>query len=197
VEPETRALCAVHPERAADAGICSRCGTFLCAECRAPGTEPAVCVECEKRASKAGLVRQVPALGITMMVHGGLVLLLGIFLLVYGVSLAVSFGSMPEPAPIDPSAPGPQMMEGIMTWTMLGLGVVHALVGVLQLVAGFYVRASRGRVLGIVALLLGILTVFGCYCGPTALALIVWGLIVLLSGPVGDRFAQIRRSSYE
>lgn len=195
MEGEARALCAVHPERPADAGICSRCGTYLCTECRVPGSEPPLCVDCEKRESNATLVRQVPALGIVTVIHGGLVLLLGLFLLIYGVSLAVSFSSMPEPAPIDPNLPSAGVFEGIMTWTMLGLGLLHGLVGALQLVAGFYVRTFRRRALGVVALLLGVLTVFGCYCGPTAIALIVWGLIVLLSGPVGDRFAQIRRSS--
>lgn len=194
MQAEPRALCAVHPDRAADAGTCSRCGSFLCAECRVPGSDPPLCVECEKRASSTPLVRQVPILGIATMVHGGLVLLAGLFMLVYGISLAVSFSSMPEPVPIDPDAPRPEMIEGIMTWTMLALGAAHTTVGGLQLFAGFRVRGFRGRIVAIVSFLLGVLTVFGCYCAPSSLGLLVWGLIVLLHGPVAARFAQVRRA---
>ena len=59
---------------------------------------------------------------------------------------------------------------------------------VLHVVAGLRNWRFRGRILGIVALAAGMVTVLTCYCLPTAMALGIYGLIVYLNGEVSDAF---------
>jgi hypothetical protein len=61
--------------------------------------------------------------------------------------------------------------------------------GLLQLRAGYRLRSFRSRTLGLVALSAGVATVFGCYCAPTSIALLIWGVVVLANRDVIARFA--------
>lgn len=141
-------------------------------------------------------MRHVPALGVVLMVHGALLVLMAGFLGIYGVSLGISFGSMPAPDPsTDPLAPDPRWLEDVMLWTMVVMTLVHGAAGAIQLFAGWRIRTFRSRGVGIAALFAGLGGLIGCYCGLTAIALLVWGLIVLLHSAVAERFAAVRRSA--
>lgn len=180
------ASCAAHEDRAADAGTCSRCGSFMCAECR-QDLEPPLCRSCLDRIDESRAVAHVPVFAIVLMVHGALVLAMGLMLVVYGASLLWSFGTMPE---AEQMPPGPlSMMPGMLIGTMIAEAALHLLVGGLQFWAGWRVRTYRSRGFGIAAGVLGLLTVLGCYCLPTSLAMLVWSLVVLLRDDVAQRFA--------
>ena len=74
------------------------------------------------------------------------------------------------------------------------MAVPHLIVGALQLWAGWRMRTYRSRGLVIAALIAGLLTLVGCYCLPTSLVLLVWGLVILLDAAVAERFARERRA---
>ena len=101
-----------------------------------------------------------------------------------------------EPTPVAPvpAAPLPvTAMPAGFEWIMLAvygsMGLVSLVIGVLGIWAGIRMLKFRGRTLGIVALSSGLLSMFGCYCLPTAIGLFIYGLIVLLNEPVKRAFA--------
>jgi hypothetical protein len=71
----------------------------------------------------------------------------------------------------------------------LAIGAGAFLAGVLKIIAGARNLQYRGRVFGIVALCCGILAFPLCYCAPTGLGLMIYGLIVYSQGDVGKAFA--------
>ncbi len=96
------------------------------------------------------------------------------------------------PAPLPP-APMPAPMPAGFEWMLLAIygsmGLISLVIGVLGIWAGIRMLKFRGRILGIVALSSGLLSIAGCYCLPTAIGLFVYGLIVLLNEPVKRAFA--------
>lgn len=183
-EPDAIAAhCAVHPDQPADAGVCPRCGNFMCTGCVVQGSE--VCATCHARLYYDPITRHLKPLAIVLMVHGGLILLGGMFALAYGAAMAGALPSMSQPI----SAHGPAALTGaVLVWALVGEGALHLMVGALQGWAGWRIRQYRSRWLGLTALLAGLLTMLGCYCLPTSVALLVWGLIVLLNPAVVERF---------
>lgn len=175
--------CARHPERAA-ALRCSRCGDNLCEGCAAERID-GVCKSCIELLSSRGKVAHVEWLAIVTMVHGGLLTMYALLLALYGVVFGATLGQV-EPTRAD--APPPQVMAGLIGGTMLVMMLGQLVPGVLQLVAGWYMRKFRYRALAVGALLSGVLSAIGCYCLPTAALLIVWGLIVLFDDSVAKRF---------
>lgn len=176
--------CALHPERAAE-GTCARCGSFMCGECSSPELAQH-CGSCTDRLSRGRFVAQVPILAVAMMVHGALTAGTGLYYLVFGGFFAANLGtSTPRPE----EGPGAELFAGLMFGALGLIAVAHLVPGALQLWAGWRARTYRSRVLAFLALGSGLLTVIGCYCAPTSLGLAVWGVIVLASEPVRDRFA--------
>jgi hypothetical protein len=133
-----------------------------------------------------GLVGHIRVLAILMIVQGSFEVLMA---LLYG-TMAVVMGSVM-------SQPGMQQQQGgpppeqffWITLVMYGAFAIAALIAaILHIVAGIKNYRFRGRVLGIVALAGGALTLFTCWCLPTAIGLGVYGLIVYLNGPVTEAF---------
>ena len=95
------------------------------------------------------------------------------------------------PIPVAPLPPAP--MPAGFEWMLLAIygsmGLISLVIGVLGIWAGIRMLKFRGRILGIVALSSGLLSIAGCYCLPTAIGLFVYGLIVLLNEPVKRAFA--------
>jgi hypothetical protein len=123
----------------------------------------------------SGRASQVPIVAILMMVQGGFELLYAVFMSVMGVVMTMSLAKAP-PGPAQ--QPSPLVMASLIGGVYLAMGVAILIAGVLKLTAGFRNYRYRGRTLGIVAMISGLLTLFGCYCFPTALALLIYGLIV-------------------
>jgi hypothetical protein len=119
-----------------------------------------------------------------MIVQGALECMMGIL---YGAA-AFMFPAMlqwmndmvkmqPPPA----GGPVPQMPEE-MGWFIAVIYIVAGgatlLVGVLRIIAGIYNLRYQGRAFGIIALFLGVIPFITCYCAPTSLGLMIYGLIV-------------------
>lgn len=185
-EPSIDGVCSVHADREADAGTCGRCGSFMCGECLHEGTERALCEACFERIESPDAVRRLPIFAIVMMAHGGIILLMGLFFTIYAFSLGVSFSSMDPPSGSTPEAAA--LLPGMMTGLLGIMALVHVGVGLLQLVAGFQVLKYRMRGLAVVALVSGLATFIGCYCGITSVTLLIVGLVVLFQDDVSRRF---------
>ena len=116
-----------------------------------------------------------------MIIQGSLVSLAGVFLLFLGPAMFSLSGSSHR-------AEDEQVMTVIGGIYILIGGLLLG-VGGLNIVAGIKNLKYRGRTLGITALSLGGLAIFGCYCAPTAIGLLIYGLIIYLNQDVSRAFA--------
>ena len=131
-------------------------------------------------------IRQVRVIAILMMVQGGLELIMGGLFVVFAAVAPAMFTEMGQMQ--QPDAPSPEMFSWILVVIYGGIGSLHLVVAVLHIYAGYRNYRYRSKVLGIVALSSGLLTGIPCYCFPTALALMIYGLIIYLDGGVGQAF---------
>lgn len=141
------------------------------------------------------MVGQVRVVGILMAVQGGLSLLMGGFFVVYGILLPMF---MAEAMKADPNMRrnGGVPPEEVLQWMTLGMGIgggVLIFISILEIFAGIraYQFRSRGLVVG--ALIAGLLPVLSCYCAPTAIAMAVYGLIVMFNAQVIGAFEMGQR----
>lgn len=136
-----------------------------------------------------GLVGHVQVVGILMIVQGVLTAVYGLIMGIMGTVLPQFMQAAMQTDPNMQEAPfTPKQFGGLMMAVYLGMGIVMLILGILYIVGGMRVMQFRSRVFGIIAQGLGLGTVFGCYCLPTAVALIVYGLIVFLNQPVKIAF---------
>jgi hypothetical protein len=187
------ARCALHPDRAAVAGTCVRCGSFMCGDCRAKDAAEALCTPCHERLyGSSRMLGHLRVFSIALAVHAGLVALFGLFMGAFGGALAAELGQMG--APTGANAEVALFTETSLVIAFIILGAVHLGVGALQGLAAYRLWRHRSRGLGFAALLAGLLLVVGCYCTPSAIVVLVWGLIVLLDAAVAERFRSVARS---
>ena len=138
-----------------------------------------------RKLGPGNLVRQVPVVGSLMIVQGILVALVGGSLAVFSLFLVDMIND----------APGPGMPSEQAFFLQLGYGIFGSLllaIGVLNIYSGIRLIGYRGRMLAFLALSTGLMTLFSCYCAPTAIGLAVYGFIVLLNGPTMTAF-KLRR----
>lgn len=165
-----------------------------------PGIAPEIGSGQPKR---SGLIRHVPVVAIFMMIHGAIVALLGVGMLGMAIFLphfmreAMREG-MQEAIRQQEEEGGEeiaqQMQEATDQMTVV-MGVTYGVMGTgfllcggLSVFAGARNLGYRNRVLGIVALAIGFVPVFTCWCAPTAIGVGVYGLIVLLNSDVAIAF---------
>lgn len=143
-----------------------------------------------KTGSPREMVNHVMALSILMIVQGSLSALCGLgvgaLALVMPAVMKAQAGMPPRPGM--PPQQMPPEMEWILVVTYGGMAVVLLGTGIFGIWGGIRIMKFRGRTLGIVALSVGLFAMFGCYCAPTAIALFIYGLIVLLNPPVKQAF---------
>lgn len=168
------AQCAVHPDKSAT-GTCLRCGLILCDACR---PELSLCEACINRFDSNRAVNQLPIFAILLAVHGGLVVALSAVLVAFSISLFAS----------GPTSPFGDEILNLVVLGLLGWGAVQLVPGVLQLWAGVRLFRWEGRPLALVSLWTGLLTFSLCYCFPTAVVALVWGLRSLNNPMVRERF---------
>lgn len=150
--------------------------------------------------SSRGMVGQVQILGVLMIVQGVFILLMGGIVAFYAALMPMIFSEMRAEAAQKGTANA--MPPEAETWVLV-IGVIAGLtliaIAVLTIVCGVRTLRFRGRVMSIVMLCIGMVTMFTCYCMPTQLALSIYGMIVLLNGPVvmAFRFADQGHSSRE
>lgn len=174
--------CAIHPERVAEI-TCSRCGAYACFECVGPGLDR-VCARCRFRMGGGGRghVGLVTILGALTLTNG---IFIGLFGGMY-VAIGGLFPFLPEPR--DGSEPPPPLF---MFAFMGCFGLVHLVPGLLQIIAGVRIMRFRGRNFALVAVISGVATMLGCYCAPTSILLLVFGVIVLSDEAVRARFDEV------
>ena len=128
-----------------------------------------------------GLARQVAVVAILMMVQGGLEMLIGVFFLIFGGTMAVY-------------ARQEEVQQGLAFGGVSGvMGMAGIMTGLLHVVAGWQNYFFRRRWLGILALFTGLVSLLTCYCFPTSLVLMIYGLIVHASGQTAWAFELGRR----
>ena len=131
--------------------------------------------------ASGGLARQIPIVAILLMVQGGLELLMGGFYLLFGGTFAFVAAAQ-GPGQVGPNVPfGPQVFGWMMVAVYVTMGVVAFAIAALKLFAGWRNYSFRGRVWGIAALVSGVSSIITCYCFPTAMVLMIYGLIVYLN----------------
>lgn len=138
-----------------------------------------------------GLIGHVRVLGILMMIQGVLGLLMGVALIGLGVFVGVMFvneGGGPG-FPRNQNQPPPEVFGWILGVVYGGMGLLMMIVGGVTGYSGWRTFQFRSRTLAIVSLCTGLLSVFTCYCAPTGIALMIYGLIVMLNPSVRDGFA--------
>ena len=95
--------------------------------------------------------------------------------------------------------PGGQMgaNDETMLWVLsivyvaIGLPVLTS--GILRIIAGWKNYRYQGRTLGIVSIIVGLGSLFSCYCAPTAIGLLVYGLIIYVNPAVKAAFEMARQ----
>ena len=133
-----------------------------------------------------GWVQQIRVVAILNCVQGGLECLMGMMFAGGGVFLGIMLG-MERDNPGMQNGPPPGM-EWIVGGIYGGMGVVALLAGIFRIYAGFQNFHYRKRVLGIVSFVCGLASISVCYCAPTGIAMIIYGLIVYLNPAVQAAF---------
>jgi hypothetical protein len=137
-----------------------------------------------------GMVSHVPVVAILMGVQGVLETVAGGGLIAMGVALPTI---LTQQLAQQGGGPGDDFPPEAMTWIMLGvyggIGLVMVIVGLLRIVAAIRNYRFRGRILGVVSLIGGLVTAFTCYCAPTSIALAVYGLVTYFNPQVTQAFA--------
>ena len=129
---------------------------------------------------KRGILSQIRVVAIMLIVHGSMLLLAGIFILIMAAFMPgiIASSQQAQAAPANPNGPTPEQLSKFLTWGYVLVGMAVVLPGLLQLVAGIRNLYPKGRTLGIIALFSGLLSIPFCYCAPTSLGLLVYGLII-------------------
>lgn len=147
-----------------------------------------------QRPSGSGMVRQVPVVAILMIVQGALEAVVALMLLIGAVVIPsiIRAGAMQQGGPVGP--PPPEEFTWFMTFMYGAFGVVMMVTAGLHVIAGIRNYSYRGRVMGIVALITGMVTtLISCYCAPTAIAVGVYGLVCYMNTEVIQAFELGRR----
>jgi len=129
-----------------------------------------------------GYVKQVPVLGILNIVQASLELMMFLLLLAMSAFMIVSQNS-----------PQIKLSKNLASMQMMGVayGVIGAVVGItaiLRLTSGILMLKKQGRVFSIIVSMIGLVSVFTCYCAPTSLALAIYSLVVLIQPSVIEVF---------
>jgi hypothetical protein len=125
-------------------------------------------------------VGQVKVVGILMIVHGMTVAIMGV---IYALASSAFMFFTPPPPPGGGGPPAELFMA-----IYIAIGVVIFSCGVLNSVAGYRIMNLRNRVLGLIALFANLVPLLTCYCAPTSIAMMVYGLVVLFQPDVGRAF---------
>ena len=130
---------------------------------------------------RSGYVGQVTVVSILMIVQGSLVSLIGLFLMILGPAMFALSGAGHQ-------SDDERIISGVGGAVYLLFGGALVAAGGLNIVAGIKNLKYRSRTLGIAALAIGGLAILTCYCAPTAIGLMIYGLIIYLNQDVSRAF---------
>lgn len=132
-----------------------------------------------------GYVSQVRVVAILNCVQGGLEIPLGLMLTVAAVF--VPWAIRQDRANGGGAEPPPEM-----EWILgAGYGIIGGallICGILRIYAGIQNYRFRQRTVGLVSFFVGLASMIACYCAPTSIGVLVYGLIVYMNPAVKAAF---------
>jgi hypothetical protein len=139
-------------------------------------------------ASDFGWVNQIRVFAILNAVQGIMEIPMGLFTAGMGFLLPtiMHFEEANNPNAAQ-DAPPEWFFWGIGAF-YVAIGLPALICGIVRLVAAYKNYRFRGRTLGIVSIILGLGSMFTCYCAPTAVALLVYGLMLYMNNAVRAAF---------
>jgi hypothetical protein len=138
-------------------------------------------------------VKQINVIAILTLVQGGLLLVMGIFYSFYAVFVGNMQQWMPPEERARMQEQGADFGFQIIFWAGIVIGSLVFLCGILHIIAGYRNLKYRGRIFSIVTWILGLGACLTCYCLPTSIGLLVYGLIIYLN-PATARAFELRES---
>jgi hypothetical protein len=130
------------------------------------------------------MINQVKVVSILMIVQGSLESLMGLLYLAMGpllMAMRPAFNSSKMPL-------GGDEFLTFATWLYVILGALVLTTGVLNIIAGVRAIHHRSRTFVIVALFMNVIPLITIYCAPTALGVMIYGLIVFFNREVAYAF---------
>jgi hypothetical protein len=85
----------------------------------------------------------------------------------------------------------PEQFFWVFGGIYLAIGLVALASGILRIVAGIQNYRLKGRLLGLISIIVGVAPVFTCYCAPSAIGMLVYGLIIHLDPAVVAAFRMV------
>jgi hypothetical protein len=133
-----------------------------------------------------GWVQQIRVVAILNCVQGGLECTAGAAFTGLGIFAGVMIGMERQGRGMGNGPPGgpPPGMEWILGGIYTTMGVVALAAGILRLYAGIQNFRYRKRTLGLVSFFCGLGSMSVCYCAPTGIGMLIYGLIVYLNPAV-------------
>jgi hypothetical protein len=89
--------------------------------------------------------------------------------------------------------PPPTEFFWLMAAFYLAIGIPVLISGVVRIIAAIRNYRFRGRTLGMVSIILGLSTMLSCNCAPTAVGLLVYGLILFMNPAVKVAFQMVEQ----
>jgi hypothetical protein len=132
-------------------------------------------------------VSQVPVIAALMIAQGVLLLIYALVIVAY----AIFFTQMDAFMPPEAQAEFEAQMAGQTTILAVVAGVFAAgilILSIMHFVAAYLGFKYKRRVFGIVTLIMGLGSMFTCYCAPTAIGLAVYGMIIYFNPAVAQAF---------
>ena len=146
-------------------------------------------------ASDYGWVNQVRIFAILSAVQGMLEIPMGLFTTGMGFALpALMKWAEAQDKQAAKEAP-PEAMMWMLGGFYLVIGIPVLASGILRIVAAVKNYRFRGRTLGMVAIIAGMSSMLSCYCAPTAIGLLVYGLILFMNPAVKAAFQMVEQGS--
>lgn len=133
-----------------------------------------------------GYVSQVRVVAILNCVQGGLEIPLGLIL--GAVAAFIPFAVQMDKQAGGGAGGPPEEMKWIVGGAYGLIGAALLISGTLRVVAGIQNFRFRWRTLGMVSFFLGLGSMIACYCAPTSIGMLVYGLIIYLNPAVKAAF---------
>jgi hypothetical protein len=134
-----------------------------------------------------GWVSQIRIFAILNGVQGLLEIPMGLFLAGIGVAMPALQRLQKNNIP-GPIGPAEESMITFISVLYVVIGIPLFISGILRVAAAWQNYHFKGRILSIVSIIVGMATLFSCYCAPTAVGLLVYGLILHLNPAVQAAF---------
>lgn len=135
-----------------------------------------------------GMVSQIRIVAVLNGVQGALEIPMGLMWIAGGMFVPVMF-RMEQQRNANRPPPPPEEFLWLIAGVYLVFGTLTLAFGGLRIFAAVSNYRYKRRTLGIVSMCLGLASMLSCYCAPTGIGVLVYGLIVFLNPAVKAAFA--------